>query len=57
MKRTTSKSSSKISNKKTKTIFNPKSDVIFEDNSGINSKFQMIFDNKEPIYKHIQEKQ
>jgi hypothetical protein len=57
MKRTTSKSSSKISNKKTKTIFNPKSDVIFQDNSGINSKFQMIFDNKEPIYKHIQEKQ
>lgn len=57
MKRTTSKNSSKISNKKTKTIFNPKSDVIFEDNSGINSKFQMIFDNKEPIYKHIQEKQ
>ena len=57
MKRQSSKSSSKISNKKTKTIFNPKSDVIFEDNSGINSKFKMIFDNKEPIYKHIQEKQ
>ena len=57
MKRTSKKSSSKISNKKTKTIFNPKSDVIFEDNSGINSKFKMIFDSKEPIYKHIQEKQ
>ena len=57
MKRTTSKSSSKISNKKTKTIFNSKSDVIFEDNSGINSKFKLVFYDKEPIYKHIQEKQ
>ena len=56
MRRTTSKKSSKISNKKTKTIFNPKSNVIFEDNSGINSKFKMIFDENEPIYKHTQEK-
>jgi hypothetical protein len=53
MKRATQKSSSKISNKKTKTIFNPKSNIIFEDNASKNSKLKMIFDKNEPFYKHI----
>lgn len=52
MRRTTTKRSSKISNKKTKTIFDPKSNVIFEDNASKNSNLKMIFDEKEPFYKH-----
>lgn len=52
MRRTTTKRSSKISNKKTKIIFNPKSNIIFEDNASKNSNLKMIFDKNEYFYKH-----
>lgn len=57
MKRQSSKSSSKISNKKTKMTVNDKSNVFFEDKSGVNSNFKIIFDKNEPFYKHTQEQQ
>lgn len=56
MKRSTSSKTVKSSNKKTKYKFDIKSNTIFEDNSGINSNFKMIFDRNEPFYKHTQEK-
>lgn len=52
MRRTTRKKSSKITNKKTKYIFDRKSKILFEDNASQNSNFKMIFDEKEPFYKH-----
>lgn len=57
MKRQSRKSSSKISNKKTKITVNDKSNVFFEDKSGANSNFKIIFDKNEPFYKHTQEQQ
>lgn len=54
--RSTSSKTVKSSKKKTKYKFDTKSNTIFEDNSGINSKFKMIFDRNEPFYKHTQEK-
>lgn len=44
--------SSKKSQTKVKYTFNPKSNVIFEDATSKNVKLQIIFDKKEPMYKH-----
>ena len=51
MKRTTTKNSSKSSNKKVKYIFNPKSDIIMTDKHK-NSKVDIISSPKEPFFKY-----
>lgn len=51
MRRTTSKKSSKISNKKVKYTVNTKSNVIMTDKHK-NSQINIISDEKEPFFKY-----
>ena len=44
--------SSKKSQTKVKYTFNPKSNVLFEDNASDKVKVKFIIDKKEPFYKH-----
>lgn len=57
MKRTTSKTSSKVSNKKTRYIFDTKSKIFFEDYSNPKTNIKFIFDKDEPFYNHTFEKE
>ena len=57
MRRTTTKRSSKISNKKVKYTFDTKSNVIMEDRTNPNTNVKFIFDADEPFYKHTFKKE
>lgn len=52
MKRQSSKSSSRISNKKTRLTSDSKSNVFFEDNASPNVKVKFVFDKDAPFYEH-----